>query len=504
MIKFAGQFLPNYVRVNDLKYSVLAPIEHKTGTIQGRAGVYDFGTEYGYKTFEAEVQLIASGPQDIIKKAREFAKWLLYDELQTLVILDEPDKYYMARVVGDTALDELYSVGQTKITFVVPSGYAEAVSPKVVTKTPTTSDPYISVTNMGSVETYPVVTLTMKKDAESVSVVSDSDFVRIGDMDDIDKVAKPAMTKIFSDDLTTFTGWTNGGVPLENSVSQGTFAVGQGGEGVVQSGGNYGTGDRWHGASAYKALPKQLQDFEVQQRFVFDHSNMMQTGRIEVVLLDTDNLVIGKFGLIDKSLGGFMSKYGLGTVMYGHVGNYDDGFIFTDDLILKPGSGKGKKRKMPTGFDNVGWAYMSLRRKGNKWTLYFADLKENSPTSKHYNPITATYTDSKNRFSTPKLAKIQIHVAKYSVLDPVKTMSLTDLKVYEVNAVTAADKTADLRTGDVIEIDNERGIVTKNGRAYFNGLDPSSDFFPLGPGVNQLAITPPIADVTVEYRERYL
>ena len=33
MIKFAGQFLPNYVRVNDLKYSVLAPIEHKTGTI---------------------------------------------------------------------------------------------------------------------------------------------------------------------------------------------------------------------------------------------------------------------------------------------------------------------------------------------------------------------------------------------------------------------------------------------------------------------------------------
>lgn len=499
MIKFAGQFLPHYVRINDLKYSILAPIEHKTATIQGRAGVYDFGTEYGYKTIEAEIQLIADSPQDIIRKAREFATWLLYDELQTLVILDEPDKYYMARVVGDTNLDELYRVGSAKITFVVPSGYAESVTQKSFTFTPTTTNPFVTITNSGSVETYPVVSLKLKKDAETIAVVSEDQFVRIGDMDDIDKVAKPAKTKVYDDDLTTFTGWTNGGIPLENSVSQGTFTAS--GEGISQTGGNYGTGTTWHGASAYKAMPKLMQDFEVQQRFTFNHSSVSETGRLEVVLLDTDNIVIGKFGLIDRSYTNILSRMGLGTIMYGHVGDYVDGFVFSSDMARTVGSGKKKYRE---GFDNVGWAYMSLSRKGNLWTLYFADLKANDSASKHYNPITATYRDTKNRFSSPKLAKIQLHVAKYSTSDPVKDMSLTDLKVYEINPVTAADKIADLKTGDVIEIDNERGIVTKNGRAYFQGLDPSSDFFSLDKGVNQLAITPAIADVTVEYRERYL
>ncbi|MEV2513386.1 hypothetical protein ABNE33_07385, partial [Paenibacillus larvae] len=59
---------------------------------------------------------------------------------------------------------------------------------------------------------------------------------------------------------------------------------------------------------------------------------------------------------------------------------------------------------------------------------------------------------------------------------------------------------------DVIEIDCEKGSVTKNGLPAFWLLDPVSDFFPLKHGQNNLAYTTTdlTAQVTLTHRERWL
>jgi phage-related protein len=86
-------------------------------------------------------------------------------------------------------------------------------------------------------------------------------------------------------------------------------------------------------------------------------------------------------------------------------------------------------------------------------------------------------------------------------------MYLADINVRELTASTVDNTTQTpviFSTGDVVTIDNQRAIVLKNGEPIFSVLDPSSDFFSLKKGTNGLIVSPPVANVSIRYKERWL
>jgi predicted phage tail component-like protein len=481
MLKFAGVDMPSYLKLNKLTYSVLPTIDPKTEKVYGRNGEYDFGIEVGMKTIKAEVQLIGADGHDVINKARDLSSWLFYTDLQPLIILDEPDKQYMARIVNDTEVDEVFRVGSTTLEFLVPSGMAEATTDTTFSISPSTTDPF-TVTNNGGTDAYPVVDLTMTKDSTSIALISEDKFILLGQSADVERTSVAVDPIVLEDKFTSYSGWSTAS-NVDGGVVTGSFA--SNGSRLSQSGNDYGTGTTWKGASAVKSLSRSIQDFEVETLVGLDSDAVSQIGRVEVYLLDANNTQLGKIAIKD------MASEGEYPMAEARAGALSGGKYFVQSY--------GDKKGVYAGFAGM----MRISRKGKRWSAYFAkvDSKGN-----HTTRLYKEWYDSSSLFTT-KLAKIQIHIGAFNDRTPVKTMYLEDLKVRELTSGTVDNSTQVpiiFKTGDIVTIDNEKAIVLKNGEPIFYYLDPSSDFISLKEGNNGLIVSPAIANVSIRFRKRWL
>lgn len=480
MIKFANKSLPDYVKVTDIRYSILPSIERKTEQIYGRAGTYDFGIELGERKIEVDVMIIAENQNDVMKKSRELTTFLFYKELQPLIMLDEPDKQYMARVSGDTEVNELYRTGSATITFMCPSPYAESLTEKEVKVSPTDNTP-ILVTNNGSAETYPIINLTMKESATSIAVISEDKFVQIGGDESPDSTATNLKPIVLHDNMASYSGWTQAST-VDNGIISGDFV--STGNVVTQLNSEFGEGTAWHGASAIKSLSRPVSNFEAELKVKLTATNVKQMGRIELYFLDQYNVAIGKIVIVDSD------KYGNYTRVIARAGTEETGKIFTDSY--------GYKKGVWHDFTGV----LKLTRIGQNWTSYFAKVNADGSQG---TKLTTHWYDTNNAYSVRQVAKVQIHIGAYNTYDPVKTMHLDNLKVTEIlGSDTGSVAPILFDAGDIVTIDNQRAIVLKNGEPIFTELDPSSDFFSLETGSNGLIVSPPLADVSIRYKERYL
>ena len=86
--------------------------------IYGKSGVYDFhNNDYGTRQITMHIAYMGESYQDLRSRAREIAEWLNTRQWSKLIINDEPDKYYLARVYGPVNLETLYRSGQADIAF---------------------------------------------------------------------------------------------------------------------------------------------------------------------------------------------------------------------------------------------------------------------------------------------------------------------------------------------------------------------------------------------------
>ncbi|MDQ0976609.1 putative phage tail component-like protein [Neobacillus niacini] len=480
-IKFQNVTLPSYVKVTDIKYSILPSIDHKTEKIYGRAGTYDFGIELGERKIEVEIMLLGIDEHDVIKKARDFATYLFHKDLQPLILLDEPDKMYMARVSGETNIQELFSTGTATIVFICPSPYAESLTEKTVDWSPVDYTP-ITITNNGSAETYPVVDMTIKSDTTSIAILNAEKFVKVGSEDVVDKSKVAIDPLVLNDLMDTYTGWS-----LHNVVDGGVVAGALSSDGIAikQTNGDYGTGTQWHGGSGIKTLTSALTDFQVTGRVQLSAGSLKQVGRVELYLLDTNNVVIGKVAMVDNASDGNYTK------AEARAGSLASGHYFTNSY--------GSKKGIFADFNGI----IQMSRIGQQWFAYFAKV---DAYGKHHTKLSSSWFDSRNDFSTKQLAKVQIHIAGYGTHEPVSAMKFLDLKVYNKSDNVNYDTQIPIvfKAGDIVTIDNQKAIVLKNGQPIFTELDPSSDFFALERGANGLLVSPPVADVSIRYKERWL
>lgn len=94
--------------------------------VLGASGTYDFDSDtYSNRPITMKIAYIGTDYSELRTRAREIAAWLsisipnkaVFDNIPKLIINDEPDKYYIAKVTEETDLDSLYESGTADIEF---------------------------------------------------------------------------------------------------------------------------------------------------------------------------------------------------------------------------------------------------------------------------------------------------------------------------------------------------------------------------------------------------
>lgn len=98
---------------------LLPSANERTVDVPGVSGVYDFGSET-HKPRIVVMQIAWATMTtyvDFRKYVRVLANWLSTETWSDLIINDEPDKLYKARVIGGVDLESLQTLGQAQIRF---------------------------------------------------------------------------------------------------------------------------------------------------------------------------------------------------------------------------------------------------------------------------------------------------------------------------------------------------------------------------------------------------
>jgi predicted phage tail component-like protein len=150
-------------------HSILPPIEARTLDLPLVHGGIDYGRRYGMREIEVQVSIKSNSYTNLRTKIRQIAKWLNSENLERLSFSDEPDKYYMARVVDSTVLDDLYLYEETTLKFLCPSPFAFSLTEATgsLTKGGT-----LQHTMLGTIDTYPVFTITFTAATSSYTISS--------------------------------------------------------------------------------------------------------------------------------------------------------------------------------------------------------------------------------------------------------------------------------------------------------------------------------------------
>lgn len=82
------------------------------------SGAYDFpGLEYGLRQVQMQIAYIGTDYNNLRSRARTIAAWLAVGEWKKLIMDDEQDKYYLAKVTSETNLQTLFESGTADVTF---------------------------------------------------------------------------------------------------------------------------------------------------------------------------------------------------------------------------------------------------------------------------------------------------------------------------------------------------------------------------------------------------
>lgn len=113
-----------------VKRPILPAMKTQRVELPGSSGAYDFdGNEYDLRTVTMRVVYLGTSYEELRTRARSIAAWLSTTTWKKLIINDEPDKYYLAKVTSETDLSTAWEAGEVEITFdCQPFAYAVAES----------------------------------------------------------------------------------------------------------------------------------------------------------------------------------------------------------------------------------------------------------------------------------------------------------------------------------------------------------------------------------------
>ena len=163
-----------YFIVENISRSVLPPISTRTAKISGKVGNRFIKNELGSLNIDVSIRVIAKDRKDLQEKTRDLATKLHTDELKKLYLDDEPERYYLAILTGNTDVKKIGMTGATILSFYCPDPlcYDETKIENI-----TSSD----ILNSGTYETTGTITveITEATDHIEATLVETGEYVRV-------------------------------------------------------------------------------------------------------------------------------------------------------------------------------------------------------------------------------------------------------------------------------------------------------------------------------------
>lgn len=164
---FNGISSKNHFSVNEIARPLLAPVQTSVINIPQRAGGFPAKNYLGTAEINITVSILANNLTELRQKVRDAAAWLFTEEDKQLIFSDEPDKFYHARVSGETDLSELAETGQTTLRFLLTDVFAYSTTERSATFA---DDGVLEITNNGTAPAYPVFRVELQSDLTNFTI----------------------------------------------------------------------------------------------------------------------------------------------------------------------------------------------------------------------------------------------------------------------------------------------------------------------------------------------
>jgi len=101
-----------------VKRPLLSSARTKRVDLVGVSGAFDFpDPEYNLRNITMRIMYIGQNYEELRTRARDIAVWLAQDNWSKLILDDEPDKYYLAKVTSELDLQSFYESGAVDVIF---------------------------------------------------------------------------------------------------------------------------------------------------------------------------------------------------------------------------------------------------------------------------------------------------------------------------------------------------------------------------------------------------
>ncbi|UYX52518.1 phage tail family protein [Bacillus thuringiensis] len=464
-----------------------APLKRNFLKTPGYPGARLLGTETDPRPLPVPVGIIVPDGTDLETLKEEIAAWLITEEAVELTFDTKPGRTYIAVIDEDFNVDDFVSLGKGTLKFICPMPYKLGPVQKK-TLAIANGDLKTSFLNKGSVESNPIIDITVGAQSPFLDVWNDDEYFRLGYPTGVKTRVAKQNERLIWDEMKSLTPWTAVTGKIGIYKSSGAMKVWQGYAFTPDS---YGTGmnDEWHGPFMKRAIPNTsgvIQDFklDVQMNFQSEHWNRM--GKTVVMLLDANDNVIVELAMADEYMSHEMTTAqaiidsgGTRKWIFDEMGMYSDTF-------------------------NDFRGHVSVARRGKEWSFYFAKYRKNTEIDDASFVRTWRDESDSNPMTARPVAKIAVGCIVYGANPPADIAFIEDVKFWKINTLTIDETPYIFDVGDKIQIDTERSLVTINGTNAIALKDIFSTFPVVKRGQNEIIVRPANVGIPeLTYRERF-
>ncbi|QDK04530.1 hypothetical protein FK481_0016 [Listeria phage LP-010] len=496
---------PWYVGVQKVNYDALPPIVSNYQQTGRGATNYFYKQSADVRYISMDIFIIADKPELLRGRVRQLASYLNHpDEDMLLRFSDDPDYVWKVRLDGSTSIEEALHVGAGTLTFMCVQNSAEG---ELIERRFTNADTKpSSILVSGNAPTHPLVSITMKEDSTHLNLVGANGDVTVGTPPGDAKPKPPVnlhpmvFQSYMSANETRWTNWSSGfnGLGSQGFKYGGTFS--RASDTFYMKPSNYPPKPAnddiaaYYGAANKAAMPHALLNFDMEAVLHLHHKigDKNASNYICISMIGADGQGFISVNLEYSSLlkGQGVCRIDDGSVPDGLLRRVSNDWTdFYGKIMIQRRNGKfrwgaGEFRNAKQYEVKDGYFYGTSALRSTWWSPWINLPPDSSMNTKatEIGIVIARSKWKKNQCNSAKIANIRV----WEVLDPPDT-STPPLHLVK---------------DDVVDIDMQSGQIYLNGQLKPALLDPTSDFFPLIPGYNNLVVTPANVDMTVQYHNR--
>ena len=270
-VTYAGLPLHDYVKIRNVKRTVLPNRENFTKNIPSQHGEFYMGYKYSPRVITLDCTLIAKSKEEYIDGLNELAFILDVNVPRKMIISDNPDRYVYAVIDGQIDIEKVRHNGNIELNFICYDPYIYATESDFFDDEPLKNNAKaITIINSGSTSAYPLLDIGFTKDAHFLQCTdAQGRTVLVGTPPDVDKTQGTFDPQVLKDSCEVLTNWTNISNIIDDGIVDGDLIINAGGWGFTCS--NFGSSSEgWHGGGRRRNLNSEVKDFKVEVKMMHD------------------------------------------------------------------------------------------------------------------------------------------------------------------------------------------------------------------------------------------